>query len=53
MEILRLKENRLASVTPFDALAQQQADEGLGEAAAYLREKFFAAPDYAIVAVKP
>jgi O-antigen chain-terminating methyltransferase len=53
VEILRLKDRRLDPVTPFDALEQQLEDEGAKQATRYLREKFFAAPDYAIVAVKP
>lgn len=52
VEILRLKEHRMDPVTPFDAWEKQQGDEGAREAAAFLREKFFAAPDYAIIAVK-
>jgi hypothetical protein len=39
-------------VTPFDVLDKQLEDEGAKQALAFLREKFFAAPDYAIVAVK-
>jgi len=52
VEILYLSENRMDPVTPFDVLEKQLEDQGAKQALAFLREKFFAAPDYAIVAVK-
>ena len=52
VEILELTEHRMDPVTPFDALEAHLEDEGAKQAMVFLREKFFAAPDYAIVAVK-